>query len=122
MNADDPRSGGIGMFALGLLFGLALGGIGIYVWQQREIQKQERFAAERLAAIQAGKDLVGDLIVPAGNKPSSDEERLKKLGDDCVEDLRVDRLLSVYRFRGLSTKKYWASYIVSDQKPSTGGN
>lgn len=103
MTTNDSRSGGIGLFALGLLLGLALGGIGVYVLQQREIQRRE---SELQAAFQAGKDVVGDLIFPAGNKPAtpaSTEDRIKKLGDDCVEDLRVDRLLSVYR---LTTPAY----------------
>lgn len=106
MATNDSRSGGIGLFALGLILGLAVGGIGIYAWQQREIEKRERLAAEQLAALQAGKDIIGDLIVPAGNQANaanSIENRIKKLGDDCVEDLRVDRLLSVYR---LTTSAY----------------
>jgi hypothetical protein len=35
--------------------------------------------------------------------------------------LSLLRPLSVYRFSGFGTKKYCASYIVSDQKPRTGG-
>jgi hypothetical protein len=98
MTTQDSRSGGIGLFAMGLTLGLSVGSIGVYVWQQREFQKFRRQAAEQLEAIQAGKEIVGDLIIPAGNKsPDSVEDRIQKLGDECVEDLRNDRLLSVYR-------------------------
>src|SRR5262249_29389678 len=36
-------------------------------------------------------------------------------------DLRFCRGLIEYRLIGLATKKYWELYIVTDQKPSTGG-
>ena len=92
MTTQDSRSGGIGLFAMGLTLGLSVGSIGVYVWQQREFQKFRRQAAEQLEAIQAGKEIVGDLIIPAGNKsPDSVEDRIQKLGDECVEDARRRR-------------------------------
>jgi hypothetical protein len=42
-------------------------------------------------------------VTNSPNSPASIDDQIRKLGDDCVEDLRVDRLLSVYR---LTTKAY----------------
>ena len=88
------------------MFGVAAGGIGVYVWQQREIQRRiarlMRDAAkeiERARSCRRTPDS-GDKF-PA--KSTASRRQIRKLGDDCVEDLRVDRLLSVYR---LTTKTY----------------
>src|SRR5262245_10956705 len=100
---NEARPGGVGLFFLGLLFGATAAGIGVYVLQQRELQR--RLAdADAHAALDVGKDLVGGLMLPANGGASVPmEERIKKIGDAGVEDLRVDRLLSVYR---LTTPAY----------------
>jgi hypothetical protein len=65
-----------------------------------------RFNAEAAKALHAGQELAGAVMIPVTNSPNSPgsiEDKIRKLGDDCVEDLRADRLLSVYR---LTTKTY----------------
>jgi hypothetical protein len=101
---NEARSGGVGLFFLGLLLGATVAGIGVFVWQQREWQRRLADADAR-AALQSGKDLVGGLMTPANGAAASVpmEDRIKKIGDAGVEDLRVDRLLSVYR---LTTPAY----------------
>jgi hypothetical protein len=107
MISTDERSSPLGMFMLGLMFGVAAGGIGVYVWQQREMQRRSaRVEADAAKEIQAGRELAGAILTPVTNSPNSSasiDDKIRKLGDDCVEDLRVDRLLSVYR---LTTHAY----------------
>jgi len=107
MISTEERSSPLGMFMLGLIFGVAAGGIGVYVWQQREMQRQAaHIEAEAAKALQAGHELASAIMTPVTNSPNSPgsiEDKIRKLGDDCVEDLRVDRLLSVYR---LTTQSY----------------
>jgi hypothetical protein len=105
MISTEERSSALGMFVLGLMFGVAVGGIGVYVWQQREMQRRSA-RAEADAAKEIQTSLTGNILTPVTNSPNSPasiDDQIRKLGDDCVEDLRVDRLLSVYR---LTTKTY----------------
>jgi hypothetical protein len=101
---NEMRTGGFSLFFLGLLFGAAVAGIGVFVLQQREMQRRLALA-ETQNAFQTGKDLVGGAMWPAnGAAPIVPmEDRIKKIGDATVDDLRMDRLLSVYR---LTTAAY----------------
>jgi hypothetical protein len=106
MSSSEECSSPMKLFLLGLVFGIAAGGIGVYVWQQRESQRRlDRLDSETAKALKGGQDLAGALLSASNPAASSAnlDDRIRKLGDDCVEDLRVDRLLSVYR---LTTKAY----------------
>src|SRR5262245_30272313 len=94
---NEARPGGVGLFFLGLLLGATVAGVGVYVLQQRQLER--RLAdADSQAVRHVGKELVGGLMTPANGGASVPmEDRIKKIGDAGVEDLRVDRLLSVYR-------------------------
>jgi hypothetical protein len=94
----EARQGGFGLFFLGLLLGAAVAGIGVFVLQQRETQRRLALQEAQTAA-QIGKESVGGPMSPAngGSVFVPFEDRIKKIGDELVEDLRLDRLLSVYR-------------------------
>jgi len=103
---NEVRQGGFGLFFLGLLLGAAVAGIGVHVLQQRELQRR-MLLADAQSAIQTANELAGPTMSPANgahaNVPM--EDRIKKLGDGLVEDLRSDRLLSVYRFTTAAYQK-----------------
>src|SRR5207237_3112954 len=125
MSTNNARSGGLGLFMLGLVFGATAAGVGVYVWKERELQRRgaEMRDALQMANLQSPAPGPGRLVM-SGNAASLEfgnttpkglmatdsnpspiriEAILKKLGDDCMEDLRQDRVTSVYR---LTTKAY----------------
>jgi hypothetical protein len=103
---NEPRPGGFGLFFLGLLLGAAVAGIGVYVLQQREIQRRLALEDARAAA-QIADESIGGHMVPVNGSPVfvPFEDRIKKIGDALVDDLRADRLLSVYRFTTVAYQK-----------------
>jgi hypothetical protein len=89
MSKNEARSGGLGMFCLGLVFGAALAGVGVYLIKQREIQRRTATNPTHTNSSSKSPD-VNSTATPAA-------DRIRQLGDQCVEDLRADRLDNVYR-------------------------
>src|SRR4051794_34687963 len=83
---NEVRQGGFGLFFLGLLLGAAVAGIGVYVLQQRELQRR-MLLADAQSAVQPGGEFAGPTMSPANgahaNVPM--EDRIKKIGDGLVE-------------------------------------
>jgi hypothetical protein len=101
-------------FLAGLVIGAVLIGAVATVYRQREMQRMaemERMAAGEVAApgldpAKAGLNLVDGVLGQTTRtkaSPESEAEQVKALGDATVDDLRQDRLLSVYR---LTTRAY----------------
>ena len=70
MISTEERSSPLGMFLLGLMFGVAAGGIGVYVWQQREIQRRSA-RVEADAAKEIRTSLSAHILTPVTNSPNS---------------------------------------------------
>jgi hypothetical protein len=83
-------------FLAGLVVGAAAVGVAATVHIRHE--------QARLLPAQEVQDFVGGLIATSGPSPSpSDADKVRKAGDDSVDDLRQGRLLAVYN---LTTAEY----------------
>src|SRR5262245_65905454 len=92
---NEARPGGVGLFFLGLLLGATVAGIGVYVLQQRQLER--RLAdADSEAVRHVGKELGGGLMDPANSGASVPMEgRIKEVGGAGVDRRSVRRMLWV---------------------------
>lgn len=93
-------------FLAGLIVGAGAVGVAATIHIRHEQARLQELQAFRQSG-QAVQDFVGgfgDLIATNGPSPSpSDADKVKKAGDDSVDDLRQGRLLAVYN---LTTPEY----------------
>jgi hypothetical protein len=80
------------MFCLGLVFGAALAGVGVYLIKQREIQRR---TAPNSTAPDSSKSSSGNST--STSTATAVADRIRQLGNQYADELRAERLDHAYR-------------------------